>query len=422
MSVVSRIYVSIATIVLGLSVTQVANANTFRLTIGVHPRVTYSESNVLRTVTIMQEKLLGSCGPATFEVARVVSLDAGLPHNVNLDAPGVLELFAATGTSVQVVASITHCGGAPARGFILGCARRGGPVLVKGMRTRDADAQVWAHEIGRAQGLGASFSGYENAHNPTSGFLMFASANPRAWAMDHNECKQFYSRQTFPPRSIANPMAVISTAAAMAGEDRERSPAEEFLASLWFHGLDFAAFERDREAILEAAIASIDIQDVELWPNAVLVIGYAGEDGAFEQVRHILFSEGNGEDRVDAGYRNDARINAATALGYLAYQGDRNAIELLQVLRNPNANFAVVPFARDDMRDEEVFAQELAISTSVGLAIAAAVSEEAEFILFDQRMRQQQGAFDIGVDDGYFDLLDALTEDVRANGLFEALR
>ncbi|MEL7114273.1 MAG: hypothetical protein AAGP08_01565 [Pseudomonadota bacterium] len=402
----------------------------FNIVIGVHPNASYSPENAGKTLTKIRNEIQSRCGDLAFPSPKMRALDASLPHIVNGGSETQLRRFAATGTSVQVVSTIAACPDPAVGGRILGCARPRGPILVVQHGGISSNAQIWAHELGHAQGLIGDFGSYVDGHNTNAGFLMSNRANPNNWRMYVSECRQFYTAQNFPP--IIEVDAIIEDVPLVLGEFEEAVEADpieptarDYLSSYWMHGLDFSVFEDDRDAILEQAIAAVSGDDYLLWPNSVLVLGYAAPDPALDLIGKVLQTEtaenadADGSPLEIASAINDAKINAATALGYLAFQGDTGALDLLAPLTSPEDNRAF-PFI-EETRDIGTLSVSLALSASVGEALAAARGEQAQALSVEQRSERFSDETELSIDESYFERLDALTESLRGNTLLDVL-
>lgn len=422
------------------SMTAVSGAQaeqSFEIVVGVHEDVSYSAKDAGKTLTVIRNKLYGKCGPIKFPKARRVSISSDLPDNVIMDSarPDHINLYLATDTSLQMVPAIAACPKPPTTGKIGGCARPGGPILVTKRASRARDAQIWAHEIGHAQGLNSRFGGYVKGHNPNFGSLMFAAANPKNWGMTKAECTQYYTVQTFPPAPASESIIVDEPLAISDEVDSEDEPnrdedtgnfARDYLVSEWPHGLDVALFNANSNALSEMARVALEEDDVELWPNSVLVAGFANFEGAFELIAKVLETS-----EVDTEFArsypeeaafliNDAKINAGVAIGYLSYHGVPEATDLLVRLISPNRNLASVPFG-DDSRDIQQLSQNLAILATTGLSIAVSGNPGLRSIFENHKNASRAGQYDLGVDEAFFDQLEELSKSQQNGSLGDIL-
>ena len=387
--------------------------------IGVHPDVTYSAQKIGRVLSKYRAKMSNACGPIEFPSPSRAVLDSNLPSEVDGSDQDVLADYRATGTSIQIVPFISACGRGPVRGTIGGCARPRGPILVVPSFTEGYDAQIWAHEVGHAQRLNGSFPDYGGkSHSDVEGALMQAKASPNNWGMSTAECTTYYKAQTFAP-TVDGEAIILEDPATDPAPAADDTPAEAFLKSRWLHGMDFEELEANREAIVAAAQAAFDTGTVEMWPNAVLVVGYAGGDAALGQISTALDID-KAETPEQAVFLNDAKINSGLALAYLAYQGNADAFGRLVPLLSPKSVLNSVPFA-DDGRDPEQLSKSVSIMATVGLSIVATRSDRAAELLDNQRQSQRAGAFDLGVKDSYFDLLDETSKSFRGRSLQDVL-
>lgn len=386
----------------------------FTIEIGVHQEVNYSANEAGQTLSVLRRELSNRCGAFNFFTPTMTNLDNSLPRDVDGGSQSVLRQFASTETSIQIVPAIVACPTPPVNGIILGCARPKGPILVVKRSNRQRDAQVWAHEIGHAQGLGGAFSGYVEGHNTEFGSLMYRAAGTANWGMIDAECDQYFRSQNFPPAvNAATEEIVLPDLPEDEASSNEGLP-QQILGADWPHGFDFAWVERIGEPLITASESAIDEADVGLWPNAVLVIGYANAEGALDRLIRVLsFEEAEEPDRLSL---NEAKANAALSLGYLAFHGNSDALSQLSNLTSPNLVQNSIPVLGDGREPGEV-ARQIARTSTVGLAIAATQYDEAAAMLEEQRFRQERGAFDLGVDDQYFDSLDNITTSLRENGL-----
>jgi hypothetical protein len=403
---------------LALIGTSVSAEQAFTLRIGVHPKTSYSAQEAGETLAIWAKRLSAACGDVSFDGAVILPISDDLPSSVDGGSQSVLQAFARTQTSIQVVSEISACPKPASSGFILGCARPKGPILVVKRPDRERDAQIWAHEVGHAQGLNSSFSGYTDAHNTVYGSLMFKSANSENWDMSKTECEQYFSAQDFPPAITAIEEQIIIPELPQETMETESNLPTQLLASDWPHGFDFQWIETLGEPLLTAAETALDEGDYTLWPNAVLVVGFANSEGAFERLTRVLSAEAT-DDPSTRLFLNEAKANAMLAMGYLAYHGNMQAPTILRDAMSPNRVSAVVLVA-DDGRPSELIFRQIARASTVALAIAAPRSDQAASFLQDQRNFQERGAYDIGVDDEYFIRLEELTSSIRERGL-EAL-
>ncbi|WP_146193062.1 hypothetical protein [Maritimibacter sp. 55A14] len=428
---------SVAVYLLFCFASKASAEQSFRLIVGVYPDVSYSASDAGKTLTILRNKMVEQCGPVSFPNPRRIELSGDLPSNVVMDSrrPKHMNLYSATGTSVQVVPIIMACPDPVITGFISGCARPGGPIFVRKRPSRARDAQVWGHEIGHAQGLNSSFSGYVGGHNQNFGFLMYASASENNWAMTSAECNQYYTTQTFPPADQGEAI-IIDEPLAVTGEISKKTDAptdfddeqfaRSYLLAEWPHGLDSEILDSNREIVSRMAREALLNDDVELWPNSVLVAGYTNFDGAVSLISKVLettnidtnFATENPEEA--AFLVNDAKVNAGVALGYLAFEGREEASNLLVPLISPKNNFLSIPFL-DDGRDTQRLSQHLAILATTGLALAASNNTELQTVLNNHRSAALVGQYDLGVDDAFFDQLEELGKGAQGKTLDEVL-
>ena len=433
-----------------------------KLIVGVHPMVNYPTTHTAETVGLIRDHLVQQCGDFRFTSVQQMALSADLALQFNSGVAGAMNKFAATGTSIQVVNSISYCNGPSGLfGAILGCARPGGPIVVVPRSTRARDAQVWAHEMGHAQGLTVTFPGYVEGHSKLNAALMYAYAAAQRWTLTADECQQFASNQTFPPvsapfevlvtgldaRAVIGSPDPTDTVVEVGGEgapevlaqgemvdiilpdpvvlsDSDSEPEIGFdpatyLGAEWVHGMDVPTVLEHAEPLLSASIRAIDARDYALWPNAVLVIGFLGDEGATGLLDQVMQDSGGRE--AEAAFQvNDARINSATAYGYIAAQGNMAGFERLTALLNPRGNISNLDFA--DERSPDVLSQELARSAHIGLAIAAANNPEAAVLLEFQRNESALNNIDLGVTLDFFDGLEQLTAQVAAGALDNDLR
>lgn len=410
----------------------------FSLIIGVHPSVPYSSSQAGKTLTHMRDKLFEQCGMIRFPNVRRIELSDKLPEKVIMDTnrPKHMNSYRKTGTSIQVVPFIATCGkDSPIKGFIGGCAVPGGPILVVKRPSRKRDAQIWGHEIGHAQGLNSKYPGYINGHNPNFGFLMYASANQSNWAMSSAECSQYYTVQTFPPKDqgeaiiIDEPLAIKDEQNKKQDEEisfDDEQFARSYLSAEWPHGLDLSVIGDRDELVARLAFEALRENDVELWPNSVLVAGYNNFDDALPLIEKVLGTtqietDFAAENPEEAAYLiNDAKMNAGVALGYLAFEANETAAQLLLQLISPNNNINSIPFA-DDGRDLQALSQNLAIMATTGLSLAASKNSDLQSRFESHQNAARAGQYDLGVDDLFFDQLNELSIEAQGKSLTEVL-
>lgn len=386
----------------------------FTVYIGVHPEVDYSAREAGETLSIWRRSMSAQCGAFEFFSPSLSTLDDDLPNEVDGGSQAVLQQFANSGTSIQVVPSIVACPEPPARGLILGCARPKGPILAVKRSNRRQDAQIWAHEVGHAQGLNRTFPGYNGGHNDKFGYLMYRSASKANWDMTDAECDQYFTSQNFPPAVTAVAEDIVIPDLPEEAPSPDEALPLQILEADWPHGFDFVWVERLGESLISASEMAIDEGNIRLWPNSVLVIGYANAEGALNRLITVLSLEEAEE--IDRLSLNEAKANAMLALGYLAFHVNGDALPPLINGMSPNRVQSSIPILNDGRKTTEV-ARQIARSSTVGLAIAASQSDRAAELLEEQRMLQERGAYDIGVDDAYFNSLNELTNSIRENGL-----
>lgn len=422
---------------------------------------TLTETGALKVVQAMTGKLRDICGPL-----RVQFGFSPLPASFQGPGDGgsheALRRFRDTQTSLQVVPSISRCPTPPAPGGRFGgCTPETGPILLRdGVTATSNDrarlAQIWAHEIGHAQGLIGNFPGYSGGHNPSDRALMFWRADLARWAMNGNECTTYYAPQKFPPPRVS---AIVETdeAAPQDGmmadgqtgsqapdapapfelidiEPTEPAPPEpspetatdDFLRGDWLAGLPLAEMQERQQDLLPAALAAIAENRVELWPGSVIVIAFSAPADAVQPLERVLTAD-PAELQVtpgsDAAYQlNEAKIRAAGALSYVVYRtasgeydgGDQNAArDWLDRLVSPQGNLDL-PLAEDG-RDRTLLSQEIALNAIAGIALIAGFDDDALARLQTQRSGNRSGADQFGVDDEYFGALEARVQFDRAN-------
>lgn len=403
--------------------------------------VPLAENDALGVIQTLVNRLNQSCGPLRvgFEFSPLPTSFAGAADGGSFTA---LRRFRDTGTSMQIVPSISRCPDPPLGADIFGgCTPRTGPILlrhypVSGQEGRAKAAQIWAHEMGHAQGLIRDFPGYVNSHNPAGSALMNTHASATRWGMNPTECATYYANQLFPPPQPAPILAADEEA-----EDRQDAPPEardgvveilpeelppdddqpegdqlvvdDFLHGDWFNGLPVDIIEENRERLLPAAEDAIDANRVDLWPGSAVVVAYAGQSGAAQRLDRVIRADpdelGAELSEIQSFRLNDARIRAAGALGYVVYRaatGDYAgedaglAQELLDRFVTPG-NAAELAFAADG-RDAAQLGRDVTLNALSGLALVASFDDDALGRIEGIGRANSQGTLDLGVDDAYF--------------------
>lgn len=417
---------------------------TFEIIVAPQTDAPLRENDAIAVLQVLVNKMSLSCGTLRVRAGfQELPTQFSGPADMSTDAKR--KRYRDTGTSVQIVPSISRCPAPPAAGEIFGgCSPRGGPIILRygpatTERGRASLAQKAAHEIGHGQGLIGSFPGYSLGHNPSSGALMYRAANASRWGMNQTECNTYYARQLFPPEQPrpvtedelqAQNDQVTNDATEddiLLVPDMQPEPGtpvvsdgqeiDDFLRGEWHGQLPIAEIEENREELLSAAEQAIDENNVELWPGSVVVVAYAGQQAAAERVAKVLAFDpgefGFTLDEYQAFQFNDAKIRGAGAVSYIVYRAQAGdyvgedagqAFELLRDNLSPSRTLGL-PFA-DDGRDTRVLAQEVALNATSGLTLLASVSDEALSMLEEHRQANLVGAYDLGVDDSYFKSLD----------------
>lgn len=416
---------------------------TFEIIVAPQSDAPLSETDAMAVLQVLVNEISRSCGSLRVRPG-FQQLPTAFSGPTDASTYAKRKRFRDTETSVQIVPWISRCSDLPKPGQrFAGCALRRGPIIVShgaatSERGRTSLAQTWAHEIGHAQGLIGAFPGYNKGHNPGPNSLMYWAADPSRWGMSQAECNTYYAQQLFPPEA---PGAATEEELLAENDRVADSPTEEdgvlvpdmhpeaetpdvtdaqeadaLLRGEWFNELPIPAIEEDREELLVAAEQAIDENNVELWPGSVVVVAYAGQEAAAERLAKVLkFDPGEFNfdlDEYQASQFNDAKIRGAGALSYIIYRAQTGdyagedvgqAFTLLRQNLSPSRALGL-PFA-DDGRDLQALAQEVAINATNGLALLASVSDEALAMLEDHRQANMMGAYDLGVDDSYFEAL-----------------
>lgn len=370
---------TIAMLVLTTALAQAETRASFQLIVGVSPEVSLDAKAIGKILRNVKNKLETVCGPLELVKPQRIELKPDVPTEYNSADTKHHALFLDSGAAVNVVAQISHCKKPAVAGKIAGCAARGGPIIVTPRATRLADAQVWAHEIGHAQGLGPTFKGYENGHNPNKGSLMYSYAGPH-WSMSAEECDKYYQAQLFPPNDQGEPIILEDDDAPLPRE--EMTDQEAFLREEWHEGVDFTPVADDPAGFEAAAKEAITAGD---WPGmrtAVLVLGYLNTPDAQEYIFRVL-AQREVPNSVAAHYLNDAKANAVVALGYLGAQSSYESLvygDSLGFLTNvalegsPTQNVQLL----EDGRSLDTLSDGVREMAVTGLAIMAHTSAKAE--------------------------------------------
>lgn len=438
----------IALAALGIIATPARAEMRFDLIVAPQTDTTLTEPSALNVLRVLRGKITQSCGPMrmflTFQHLPASFAGAG-----DGGSGTALARFRNTGTSLQIVPSISRCPTPPQPGQIFGgCTPRTGPILLRdypagstAQQTRLA--QKWAHEMGHAQGLIGNVPGYVNSHNPGTGALMYWQAGDARWSLTPAECGIYYTDQTFPPfvpspviadaetdgdtTSDAAPLPAPGDAVEVLPLPEQPEPppvdttgaiplGEDFLRGDWMGEFPILQIDAFQDELLPQAERAIEGDVHAFWPGAVVVLAYAGRQNVVARLEKVLnfdTREAGIEPDSDAAYQiNEAKIRAAGVLSYLAYRratGDYDgedagrAQELLSDLSTVAAANGI-SFAPDG-RDPFMLAQQAALNANAGLALLAGVDPAAQDDLTTNQSGNASGSADFGVDDSYFQAL-----------------
>lgn len=233
-----------------------------------------------------------------------VQISTSLPQTIESEADFLA--YASSPHSVHIVDAIRWCGGPGAR--IIGCARKGGPVLV--VDRPDLD-QLTVHEIGHAQDLD------HMDEFPTN--IMYPMVLPESRQLLAFQCKRYSSGQLYPalasaeapmPPSQPQPQrAEEPTASRNSVQQFKRDITfEEFMSAAWTHfDLATARIEKMSDAEIEKTRDFIKDNKYRYWPNSINVIGLRGNSSDLELFRKVL----NTKD--DDQYVREAKLNLPRA-------------------------------------------------------------------------------------------------------------
>lgn len=432
----------------GMTAAPVSAETRFDLIVAPQTDTTLTEAGALGVLRVLRSKMTQSCGQMrmflTFQ-----PLPASFLGDANGGSLAELKRFRDTGTSVQVVPVISRCPDPARPGQIFGgCTPKTGPILLRDYPAGNADqqtrlAQKWGHEMGHAQGLIGSFSGYVNSHNPSADALMYWQAGPSRWQLSAAECDVYYADQTFPP-FVASPVIADAETAGDTVTDATAPPAadgpvevmplpeepapgppeildgtslqDDFLRGDWMGDFPVREIDKFQGDLLPQAEQAIAQDVFELWPGSVVVLAYAAQNGAVSQLEKVLDFDAAGagiEPGSDAAYQiNEAKIRAAGALSFLTYRqatGDYDGDDADQALAllSGFSDLAVantISFAPDG-RSALSLAQQSALSANAGLALAAGIDQSAQDRLIANQSGNASGSADLGVDNSYFQAL-----------------
>jgi hypothetical protein len=408
-----------------------ADNHVFLLSVGVFSETASPKPWAKNVVGGISTILTTGCGNVSAQFAGHGRYAPELPGVFFDNVPAEVKGFRLSEFSIHVVESIGRCKIIPTSGIIAGCAFLGGPVIVRRRASVARDAQVWAHEMGHAQGLIGAFSGYVNGHNPNAGALMFASAGTTNVGLSSQECDAFREPQAF---------AITETQGEGTPTDETEAPAEavtlagadaisaaDLLEMEWVHGIDVDVIDGMRIDMADAASVAIRTDDFSKWPNAVLAVGYLNAADAMALLRKVTDFDGSLLAEEDRFFVDEAKLNAIIGIGYLAAAGVAEAQAFLTSVtpsdRALSQNFSnAVPEVRETLQVEA------ARHTLIALGFAAAESPEAAAMLARQRedeagRRIANGngetvaLFDPTLDARFFDELDALAAAGRSGGV-----
>ena len=310
--------------------------------------------------------------------------------------------------SVYVVEAINYCNG-PTPYPVNGCAQKGKPIIVVNLSSLEHTARLWLHEFGHSQGLSQATD--FRAHTKRRNSFMNSHPGPSNTAITSTECS-FLKSQSVVFAATFNPYAtplIHETAGASSGK---RTPLEELLQRLWIHGpptTELRGVANDAPKQLRELLT--DRTKKHLWENAIVALAVLGDENDIE----FLVSLFEREKAVDPATEN-AKLKVTFAVGYLSARFETSAgHRFLRHRTNPNNN--IIVFANQNYERSLFLAQEVSKSALKGLALSGSNSESAAVAINEAKLSSERGAYDLGVGEDFFQIIEEIQSDVEEYGL-----
>ncbi|WP_146346369.1 hypothetical protein [Falsiphaeobacter marinintestinus] len=391
-----------------LSLAATANSETLHeVKVGLHVGGVVSNGAALAAVDTMNSllKMTGhvECKDIRFVLERQPEpFSDGLPRAITSAAD--FSAFRQSPYSINVVSQVLYCGGhqVAAGASFGGCTTVGAkPVIVTPSGSAGTRALKWLHELGHSQGLRDRCKDRKNSCRDDIGWIMAGILHPDNRKLSIEECFAYAGAQNFPVLEV--------TDFTSDGLDRE------FLEMEYIHGLPIAPILEASSEDLAMVREVVAERDAALLPNAVLVLGLIGDPTDQEALLGVL--EGPSEDH---GARI-AKLNAVTALGYLLNRfDDPKTFGALRSFSNPNQNQRYFEGAGSFELAEE-FARAMSRSALMGVGMANPKDEQlaqsTRGFIDDQEQAQLKGAFDLHIDESFFEELETTRKRVGDSGI-----
>lgn len=383
---------------------QPGSAQTIRLDVHLAPGVALDAASLQAIVEKAKLELSANCSNVRLTPGAIKALPTDLPADISWKDHSDTDAYRQRGVRMVVVNTIQQCGGKIYG--LLGCGWSGTPdqriLAVKKQSTTEADALLFAHEIGHTLGLvfeTAQHADYTSGHHRKWRYLMFSS--PAEWAMDGIECAKAFGPQ---------PAAATDTPDSPASADDEgEMPPKIYLRSLWVHGPDLDYIERHQKELGELATEAITGNNYALWPNSARILGLVQPEGTLDLLRSIILQPAIGAKEPQLNI-NDAKIVSIESLGLLAFQANTMFRELLD-LANPNFAADALDFGTADLAEREAFARGAALAALQGLAYSG--HPVSVGLLDNAEKSQLMGAYDLKVTEQFFSGLNTTSQAFR---------
>lgn len=437
-----------------------------QLSVGVHEDVQVDETikvdrQVLEKVLARVNKITQSdfiedyaCSDLVFKLESMTIVSNNLPSIIRTQAD--FDAYQSSPYTVHIVEAIDWCGGSTPNPQAIGCARRGGPLLVERYFRPLVESVAWVHEFGHTQGLSKDTDG--NPHSTRDRAIMRAGIGERTLGLTQAECNILVKPSTIARSEVfatklvvaANGQAVEPTEAlAVAASPSEpglggnevplSADVSDLIGNVYENGVPVDASLSLSDVELNEIRQIVDRQESDYLPNAVIVLGQAGDAADGPRLINLLSSEASPATR-------EAKLLVPLALGYLAARTqDLGLVDFLTKHTQPSA---AAGFFSGDAFIKQKYAERFAGAALTGLAFsgaravtarskspdpssastdrssaAAALSQMSPVAIEDEAKEQiNEAAAGLGLPTEHLENLHNLSSDVSALGLVEVLR